>query len=106
MRPAMFAIIRLDGRQYRVEEKQVIITEKAPVEAGKTFEIDKVLLVHDKRTVIGQPYVANAKVQLKVLKTGRAKKIRVFKMKAKKRYKRTKGHRQWYSRLEVEKINT
>lgn len=100
----MFAIIKLSGKQYRVEQNQVIKTEKVPHEEGATFTVSDVLLTHDGKTVIGQPMVAGAGVELKVIKHGMGRKVRVFKMKAKKRYKRLYGHRQPFSKVEVVKI--
>lgn len=101
----MFAIIELGGKQYTVKVKDILRIEKLPVDEGKIATIDKVLLTSDGKTVkIGAPYVAGASVELKVLKTAKGDKVRIFKMKAKKRYRRTKGHRQMYSEVEVVKV--
>lgn len=100
----MFAVIKLGGTQHLVKEKQVFRTQKVPYEAGQTFDVQEVLLVNSNGLKIGTPYVPGATVSLKVRSHGKAKKVTVFKMKSKKRYKRTKGHRQPYTEVEVSKI--
>ena len=101
----MYAIIETGGKQIRVEEGQAIFVEKLNVEAGETVEFDKVVVVSDKTTKIGTPYVKGAKVVAKVEKQGKAKKILIFKYKAKKGSTRRKqGHRQPYTKLIVESI--
>lgn len=101
----MFAIVELGGKQYIVREKDTLRVEKMQTPAGKTEETAKVLLISDdKQTRVGAPYLPNSSVELKVKCTGLSKKVRTFKMKAKKRYKRLKGWRQPYSEVEVVKI--
>lgn len=100
----MFAVIRLAGKQFQVEEKDVIMSHKLNIEEGKTFDVKDVLLVHDKETVIGKPIIPNASVTLKIVSHGRLPKIHVFKMKAKKRYKRTKNIKPHFTKVEVMKI--
>ncbi len=101
----MYAIIKSGGKQYRVEEGQIIKVEKLPVNEKETVEFDKVLSVVDgDNTKFGQPYVEGAKVTGKVIEQGKDKKIIVFKYKSKKRYRRKTGHRQPYTRVLVEKI--
>jgi large subunit ribosomal protein L21 len=101
----MFAIIEIGGKQYKVKEKDVLRIEKLPAEAGKVHVADQVLLTNDgKATKIGTPYIPGASVDLKVLKTALDDKVIVFKMKAKKRYKRLRGHRQPYTEVSVVKI--
>lgn len=100
----MFAIVQLGGKQYRVTEGDVLRIEKVLTEEGKKFSTDQVLLVADeKATKIGAPLI-KATVELQVLKTALDDKVRTFKMKSKKRYKRLKGHRQPYSDVKVLKI--
>lgn len=102
----MFAVIELGGKQYLVREKDILRVEKLGVEAGKSMEAKQVLLVSDdKATHVGTPYLKTASVGLKLLSNGLGKKVRTFKMKAKKRYKRLKGHRQPYSDVEILKIS-
>lgn len=101
----MYAVIETGGKQIRVEKDQVIYVEKLDVEAGTTFEFDKVVLVSDKDIKIGTPYVDGAKVVCKVEKHGKEKKVLIFKYKAKKGSTRRKqGHRQPYTKLTVETI--
>lgn len=98
----MFAIIELGGKQYQVKEKDVIRIEKLDTAEGARAAAEKVLLVSDGgKTSIGLPYLPHASVTLMVKKTGLNDKVRIFKMKAKKRYKRLRGHRQPYSEVEV-----
>ena len=99
-----FAVIELSGKQVKVKEKDVFKTEKLDIEPGKTLKIDDVLLYHDKETSIGTPTVKGASVTLTVKSHGKGKKIIVFKMKAKKRYRKTQGHRQQYTEVEVTKV--
>ena len=99
----MFAIIETGGKQYLVSPKDKIQVEKLAVE-GDQVVFDKVLLVSDKDTKIGSPFIAGAKVTAAVLKAGRAKKIRIFKYKSKVRYRRRIGHRQEFTEVEIKSI--
>ncbi len=102
----MYAIIETGGKQYKVSEGDTIFVEKLEVEDGASYTFDKVLAVADGDNVtFGAPTVAGATVNATVVKTGKAKKIYVFKMKRKKNYRRKKGHRQPYTKLTIEKIN-
>lgn len=98
----MKAVFETGGKQYYVEEKDLIYVEKLNLEDGKTIKFDKVLFVNG---TPGTPYVKGATVECKVVKSGKAKKIKVFKFKKRKNYRRNKGHRQPYTLLSVEKIN-
>ena len=99
------AIIVTGGKQYRVAEGDVIFVEKLDVEAGETVKFDRVLAVIDEdKAVFGNPVVENAVVSGNVVKNGKSKKIRVYKMKPKKGYRRTQGHRQPYTKVEITKI--
>ena len=99
------AIIVTGGKQYRVAEGDVIFVEKLDVEAGDTVKFDRVLAVIDEdKAVFGTPVVENAVVSGNVVKNGKSKKIRVYKMKPKKGYRRTQGHRQPYTKVEITKI--
>lgn len=99
------AIIVTGGKQYRVAEGDVIFVEKLDVEAGETVKFDRVLAVIDEdKAVFGTPVVENAFVSGNVVKNGKSKKIRVYKMKPKKGYRRTQGHRQPYTKVEITKI--
>jgi large subunit ribosomal protein L21 len=103
----MFAVIEIGGRQYKVSPNEKIEVELLETEAGKTMKFDKVLLVSadDKAAEIGMPYLKGANVEAKVIEHFKGDKIRVFKFTPKKRYKKTQGHRQNYTRLEIVGIN-
>lgn len=103
----MYAIIESCGRQYKVAEGDVVFFEKLDVEEGKKVTFDKVVLVsEDKKVEVGAPYVKGVKVEGKVVVNGKGKKILVYKYKAKKNYRRTQGHRQPYTKVEITKIKT
>ena len=100
------AIIETGGKQYRVAEGDVLFIEKLDVAAGDTVKFDRVLAVIDEAgSKFGTPVVEGASVSANVVKNGRGKKIRVFKMKPKKGYRRTQGHRQSYTKVQIETIN-
>ena len=100
------AVIVTGGKQYRVSEGDVIFVEKLEGEAGASLKFDKVLAVIDGEDVrFGKPYVEGAFVSANLVKTGKSKKIRVYKMKPKKGYRRTQGHRQPYTKVQIESIN-
>ena len=100
------AIIVTGGKQYRVAEGDVLFIEKLEVEAGAEVNFDQVLAVIDgENAKFGTPVVEGATVTATVVKNGKGKKIRVFKMKPKKGYKRTQGHRQPYTKVEIKTIN-
>ena len=100
------AVIETGGKQYRVAEGDVIYVEKLNAADGETVTFDKVLAVVDEGVnVFGTPTVEGATVSATVVKTGKGKKIRVYKMKPKKNYRRTQGHRQPYTKVQIEAIN-
>ncbi|MCI6359881.1 MAG: 50S ribosomal protein L21 [Oscillospiraceae bacterium] len=100
------AIIETGGKQYRVAEGDVIFVEKLDVEAGEAVKFDRVLaIIDDEGSVFGKPMVDGATVSANVVKNGKSKKIRVYKMKPKKGYRRTQGHRQPYTKVQIESIN-
>lgn len=101
----MYAVIETGGKQVKVSEGSVIYVEKLDTEAGDTFTFDKVLMVGGEQVKIGNPYVDGATVEAKVEKQGKHRKIIVFKMKPKKKYRRKKGHRQPYTKLTITRIN-
>ena len=103
----MYAIIEACGRQYKVEENTTVFFEKLDEEEGKKVTFDKVILVSDNGKVqVGNPYVKGVKVEGKVVSHGRGKKILVFKYKAKKNERKTRGHRQDYTKVEITSIKT
>jgi large subunit ribosomal protein L21 len=103
----VYAVIETGGKQYRVAAGDVIEVERLPAEAGEQVEIDRVLMVAgDEGISIGAPVVDGAKVVATVSEHLRGPKITVFKMKAKKRYRRKTGHRQELTRLKIDAIQT
>ena len=103
----MYAIIESCGKQYKVAEGDVVFFEKLNIEEGKKVTFDNVVLVSDdKKVEVGAPYVKGVKVEGKVVSHGKGKKILVYKYKAKKNYRRTQGHRQPYTKVEITKIKT
>ncbi|MCQ2451624.1 MAG: 50S ribosomal protein L21 [Oscillospiraceae bacterium] len=102
----MTAIIVTGGKQYRVAEGDVIYVEKLANEADETVVFDQVLaVIGDETQAIGKPVVEGAKVTAKVVKNGKAKKVIVYKMHPKKGYRRKQGHRQPYTKLQIETIS-
>jgi large subunit ribosomal protein L21 len=101
----MLAIVDLNGKQYQVEEGRYLEMDKLPHGEGDTFSLETVQLIVDgEKSLVGAPYVAGAKVQLKVLSHYRGPKLIVYKMRRKKGYRRKNGHRQPYCRVQVESI--
>lgn len=103
----MYAVIDLAGHQYKVKEGDKLVVNSLESEEGAVLTVKEVLMTfsEDEADVkIGKPYVSGAKVECKVLGHHLADKVRVFKMKAKKRYMRNKGHRQHETVLEITKV--
>ena len=101
----MYAIIETGGKQYRVQEGDVIFVEKLPVEAEEKVVFDKVLAVVDEENYkFGNPLVKGAKVEANVIKNGKSKKVIVYKMRPKKNYRRKQGHRQPYTKVQISTI--
>ena len=102
----MYAVILTGGKQYRVQQGDVIFIEKLNSQAGDTVSFDEVLLVsNEDATTIGNPTVAGAKVEGKVLDQVKSAKVVVFKYKAKKNSRKKQGHRQPYTKVEITAIN-
>lgn len=98
----MYAVIRTGGKQYRVAEGQWIDVEKLPFDPGASVEFEEVLLVGDEtRTTVGKPLVAGAKVTGTVVRQDRHKKVIIFKYKRRKNYRLKKGHRQYFTRVQI-----
>lgn len=104
----MFAIIKFAGHQYKVQQGDKLVVNRLEEAAGKKVVVKEVLMTFaedEKDVKVGAPYVEGASVELKVLADDRkGEKVRVFKMNAKKRYMRNKGHRQAETVVEVVKI--
>lgn len=101
----MFAVIKTGGKQYKVQEGDVLNVEKLNMEKEKKVTFDKVLLIEDEgKTLIGTPFVENALVRAEVIENFKDKKVLVFKKKRRKQYRRTRGHRQELTRIKIEEI--
>jgi len=103
----MYAVIRTGGKQYRVAEGDTIDVEKLPDEAGSEIKFDDVLLIgKNDETSVGTPTVEGAIVTGKLLYTGKAPKVIVYKFKRRLKYRRKRGHRQPFSRVLIQEITT
>jgi len=102
----VYAVIRSGGKQYRVAEGEAVCVEKLDLDSGSTVEFTDVLLVQaGEQTHIGRPVVVGASVTGTVEAQARGEKVLVFKYKAKKQYRRNRGHRQAFSRVHIDKIS-
>lgn len=102
----MYAVIETGGKQYKVQDGDVIFIEKLNVEEDAKYVFDKVVAVgNDDGLKVGAPYVDGATVEANVVKNGKAKKVIVYKMKPKKNYRRKQGHRQPYTKVQITAIN-
>lgn len=98
----MYAVIESGGKQHRVTEGEVLRLEKLDLPEGARMDFDRVLMVGEGGDVkIGAPLVEGGKVSAEVIAHGRAEKIRVFKYKRRKKYRRSSGHRQWYTEVRI-----
>ncbi|HZK33890.1 MAG TPA: 50S ribosomal protein L21 [Bacillota bacterium] len=103
----MYAIIRTGGKQYRVQEGDVLNVEKLENAEGSTVKFDEVLAVSDDNGFkAGSPIVDGASVEANVVGHGKGKKIVVFKFKPKKNYRKKQGHRQPYTKIQITKISS
>ena len=101
----MYAVIETGGKQYRVQEGDVITVEKLNAEAGEKVTFDKVLLLNDDKEVkVGTPYLAET-VTGTVVENGKGKKVIIFKYKAKKDYRKKQGHRQPYTAVKIDSLD-
>lgn len=102
----MYAVIEALGKQVRVEEEKEFLIDLHEGEPGKKIVFKKVLLVQNEegKSHIGQPFLKGASVEAVLVKHEKGKKIRVFKYKPKKRYRKTIGHRQEFTRVKIKKI--
>jgi large subunit ribosomal protein L21 len=98
----MYAVIKTGGKQYRVSAGEKLRIERIAAEVGQEIVLDQVLLVADGDALnMGAPLIAGARVNAKVLKHGRGEKVRVFKLNRRKHYRRSQGHRQNYTEIEI-----
>jgi len=102
----MYAVIETGGKQYRVQEGDVITVEKLKVSAGDDITFDKVLVLNDGEKVqVGTPIVEAAKVFGTVVENGKGEKVIIFKYKSKKDYRKKQGHRQPYTMVKIESVS-
>ncbi|MEO0325250.1 MAG: 50S ribosomal protein L21 [Myxococcota bacterium] len=97
----MYAVIKTGGKQYRVQEGDVLRVEKLAGEVGDTVTLEEVLMIGGDTVAVGTPTVSGAAVTAEIVAQDRAKKIIVFKMKRRKNYRRKYGHRQPYTELRI-----
>ena len=101
----MYAVFQTGVKQVKANEGEIIYVEKLDVSEGDTITFDKVLLAGEVgETTIGSPFIEGAKVEGTVLKNGKSPKILVFKYKSKKNYRRRQGHRQPYTKVQINKV--
>lgn len=103
----MYAVFKTGGKQYKASKGDVLRVEKIKADAGQTVDLDQVLMVSDddNKVVVGNPLVKGGKVTAKVVAHGRADKIRIIKFRRRKHSRRTQGHRQHYTDLEITAIS-
>ena len=102
----MYAIVETGGKQYQLEEGRYVDIELLEGEKDSKVVFDKiVMLVNGKKSKVGQPYVAGASVEGKIMLHDKSKKVIVYKQRPKKGYRKKQGHRQPYTKLEIQKIN-
>jgi large subunit ribosomal protein L21 len=103
--PSMYAVIKTGGKQYRVAPGEKIKIEQIPADVGAQIVLDQVLMVSDGDAVkLGNPLVSGAKVSATVIAHGRGTKVKIFKMRRRKHYQKTQGHRQNYTEIRVDAI--
>ena len=101
----MYAIVNTGGKQYKIQQGDVLRVEKIPGEVGSPVSFDKVLMFSDGENVnIGRPVLDNVEVKGHIVDQGKGKKIIVFKYKRRKRYRRKLGHRQQYTEIKIDSI--
>ncbi len=101
----MYAVIKTGGKQYKVDAGDKLKVEKLVGDVGSKVVIDKVLLIADgEKTTIGAPLVAGAKVNATVVSHGRADKVMIFKFRRRKHYRKTQGHRQSFTEIQIDTI--
>ena len=98
----MYAVIKTGGKQYRVSAGEKLKVEQMPADIGAEIVLDQVLLLADGEALtMGSPLVSGAAVTARVVSHGRGEKIRIFKMRRRKHYRKTMGHRQNYTEIEI-----
>jgi len=102
----MYAVIKTGGKQYRVSEGGHVRVEKLSGQAGDKFEFGEVLMLGGENITVGTPFVSGAKVSAEIVAQGRDKKVIIYKIRRRKRYRRKAGHRQPFTELKITGIAT
>jgi len=103
----VYAVIKTGGKQYRVASGEKLKIEQIPQAVGSEILLDQVMLVVDGDNIAtGAPWVRDAKVKATVISHGRGEKVRIFKMRRRKNYRRTQGHRQNYTEIRIDSISS
>ncbi len=98
----MYAVVKTGGKQYRVSAGEKLRIEQIAAEVGQEIQLEEVLLVADGDAIqMGAPLIAGARVTAKVLKHGRGDKVHIYKMRRRKHYRKSQGHRQNYTEIEI-----
>ena len=101
----MYAVIKTGGKQYKVAPGEKLKVEQIPADVGAEVILDQVLLVGEGDAVtVGAPFIAGAAVKATVVSHGRGEKVRIFKMRRRKHYQKTQGHRQSYTEVRIDGI--
>jgi len=102
---AMYAVIKTGGKQYRVKAGEQVRVESLPADVGAAVSFDQILMVGEGDQVrVGAPLVSGAKVQATVLAHGRGDKVKIFKLRRRKHFQKSQGHRQSYTELRIDDI--
>ena len=101
----MYAVVKTGGKQYRVQSGESVRVESLPAEVGAAVSFDEVLMVGEGESVrVGKPFVAGVKVSATVVAHGRGDKVHIFKMRRRKHYQKSQGHRQGYTEVRIDDI--
>ncbi|MGA8048681.1 MAG: 50S ribosomal protein L21 [Burkholderiales bacterium] len=101
----MYAVIKTGGKQYRVKAGEQVRVESLPADVGAAVSFDQILMVGEGDQVrVGAPLVSGAKVQATVLAHGRGDKVKIFKLRRRKHFQKSQGHRQSYTELRIDDI--
>jgi large subunit ribosomal protein L21 len=101
----MYAVVKTGGKQYRVQSGESVRVESLPAEVGAAVSFDEVLMVGEGESVrVGTPFLAGAKVNATVVAHGRGEKVRIFKMRRRKHFQKSQGHRQGYTEVRIDDI--
>ena len=101
----MYAVVKTGGKQYRVQSGESVRVESLPAEVGAAVSFDEVLMVGEGESVrVGTPFVAGAKVNGTVVAHGRGEKVHIFKMRRRKHFQKSQGHRQGYTEVRIDDI--